>query len=435
MLKGAGCNLLRAAAPAAARCLSTEASKRYDAIVVGLGAHGSACLYHLARWGSKVLGLDRFNSISNTKASHHGQTRITRMAYKEGPEYVPLLRKSFEMYEALERETQQKLYWQTGCVNIGEPLFSAARATADDQQLPHEVLTAQQANERFPGLQLPAHMPVLYEAAGGIVEPEKMIQAHVLRAWYHGAHVKTGETVLEWEPLPDGGVAVTTDYKTYHADKLVISSGAWMEQMVPELKGLTVPGRATVGWFQPSVPELFHHSRFPVFLLQDEEQGDPFYGFPEFGRFPGVKIGKFCVSAPPCDPDNVDREMSAADTKPLEQALRRHMPKAHGDVLNFAACMFTMTPDNHFVIDTHPRHPQVVICSACSGHGFKLSPAIGYVLADMVRHDGVCKEFEQQMQIHRLSRSRPGHAAVLDRFEQPQPQQQQQQQQHAAVGS
>ncbi|KAF8065503.1 soxA [Scenedesmus sp. PABB004] len=401
----------------AARALAASAApppKRYDVIVAGLGAHGSACLFHLARWGSRVLGLERFNSLSNARASHHGESRITRMAYMEGPAYVPLLRKAFECVSALERETQQTLYHQTGCLNIGDPIAAAARATAVDQQLPHEMLTGAQAQRRWPGLQLRPDTSVLFEETAGILEPEKMIQAHLLRAWYHGAHVKTGEAVLAWEPLPDGGVAVATESGTYHADRLVLAGGAWMAQLVPELEGLCVPGRATVGWFAPTTAPG-SYAGLPVYLLQADGVAEPFYGFPEFGKTPGVKIGKFCVSAA-CDPDALDREQRPDDVAPLRAALAAHLPGAAGALLGFAACMFTMTPDGHFIIDAHPRHPQVLIASACSGHGFKLSPAVGLILADMARNGGAAAEFSDALQLFRLRRDRPGHAAALDRF-------------------
>eukprot|EP00878_Enallax_costatus_P037439 GHUV01042292.1.p1 GENE.GHUV01042292.1~~GHUV01042292.1.p1 ORF type:complete len:223 (+),score=33.18 GHUV01042292.1:585-1253(+) len=209
------------------------------------------------------------------------------------------------------------------------------------------------------GLKLPPDTPVLYEEVGGIVEPKKMIQAHVLRAWYHGAHVKTGEKCLGWEASTDGGVRVTTDYTTYITDKLVITGGAWIDQLVPELKGLCVPGRVTVAWFKPQKPDLYHHSRFPVWILHDAEQNVPFYGFPEFGKQAGVKLGKFSVGAELCDPDNQQREQQLEDVEPLQAALQRHMPHAVGELLQFSTCMFTMTPDKHFVIDTHPKHNQV----------------------------------------------------------------------------
>eukprot|EP00878_Enallax_costatus_P021627 GHUV01022912.1.p1 GENE.GHUV01022912.1~~GHUV01022912.1.p1 ORF type:complete len:251 (+),score=39.56 GHUV01022912.1:906-1658(+) len=221
---------------------------------------------------------------------------------------------------------------------------------------------------------------------------------------------------LGWEASTDGGVRVTTDYTTYITDKLVITGGAWIDQLVPELKGLCVPGRVTVAWFKPQKPDLYHHSRFPVWILHDAEQNVPFYGFPEFGKQAGVKLGKFSVGAELCDPDNQQREQQLEDVEPLQAALQRHMPHAVGELLQFSTCMFTMTPDKHFVIDTHPKHNQVILCSACSGHGFKLSPAIGSILADMVLQDK-CTEFAEQLQIHRLHRSRQGHAAVLDRFQ------------------
>lgn len=390
---------------------------RFDAIVVGLGAHGSAAMYHLAKWGSRVLGLDRWHP-GHDNASHHGSTRITRQCYAEGAMYVPLLLKSFELYRALERETRQPLFCRTGVLNVGQPLVEGAHAAAVEHGLPHELMSKEQVEERFPGISLPPGTPCLFEAAGGILRPEAMVAAHCCEAARHGAAIKTRERVLGWEALSDGGVRVSTDAgATYEADSLVLAPGAWIPKMVPELEGLVVPQRVTVGWFQTSDPALYSPGSFPVWLLQ-LPGGYPFYGFPEFEGQPGFKIGAF---TPPgeaaCDPDALDRLWRGEeDERPLREAVKAFFPAADGPLLKGSVCMFSNTPDHNFIIDTHPRHPQVILCSACSGHGFKLSPAVGLVLAEMVRHRGRSPTFDREVQGFRLQPGREGHAEALRRF-------------------
>ncbi|GBF88702.1 N-methyltryptophan oxidase [Raphidocelis subcapitata] len=391
------------------------APARFETIVVGLGAHGSAALYNLAKWGSRVLGIERWEP-GHPNGSHHGLTRITRQCYAEGAAYVPLLKYSFAAYKALERESKRRLFTRTGVLNVGEPLVAGALASAREHGLPHQMLDANQAEARFPGLRVPDGCPVLFEEAGGILEPEAMVAAHCAVAAYHGATIRTRERVLSWEPLGDGGVAVVTDAGArYEADRLVLSPGAWIGKLVPELAGLVTPQRVTVGWFQPLRPELFTPERLPVWLLQMPGERH-LYGFPIFGGEPGFKIGNF----PPdgaTDPDTLDRAWrGAADEAPLRAALERFFPEAAGPFLRGGVCMFANTPDGHFLVDTHPRYPQVVLCSACSGHGFKLSPAIGLALAELARH-GSCEAFEKEMGLHRLDPARPGVADALAKFQ------------------
>eukprot|EP00879_Flechtneria_rotunda_P029519 GHRR01031931.1.p1 GENE.GHRR01031931.1~~GHRR01031931.1.p1 ORF type:complete len:272 (+),score=46.65 GHRR01031931.1:67-882(+) len=213
------------------------------------------------------------------------------------------------------------------------------------------------------GLALPDDTPVLSEEIGGILEPERMIQAHMHRGQQCGAQVQLGHPVIGWAAIGSkGGVAVTTDKDTYYAERLIISPGAWIDQLVPEFKGLCVPGRATVAWFKPPQPRLYHSSSFPVFILQDDHTDAAYYGFPEHGDAPGFKIGKFDAQYG-CIPDTLDRNQHQSDIAPLAAVMQRYFPRAAGPVINFSACMFTATPDGQFIIDTHPRHPQVCCCA------------------------------------------------------------------------
>lgn len=325
---------------------------------------------------------------------------------------MPLLQYSFAAYKALERETKQSLFTPTGVLNVGAPLVEGALTSARAHGLPHTLLDSRQLQERFPAVRVPPGTPALFEEAGGILRPEAMVAAHARMAAWHGATLRTHERVLAWEPLPDGGVRVTTDAGQYEGDRLVLAPGAWVAKLVPELEGLVTPQRVTVGWFRPRRPELFTPSALPVWLLQMPGE-QPLYGFPESGGAPGFKIGSF----PPrgvetTDPDAALRAWRGEDDEaPLRAAAERFFPEAAGPLLAGGVCMFANTPDGHFVIDTHPRHPQVVLCSACSGHGFKLSPAVGLALAELARH-GRCDAFAGEMAQHAPAGTGPSRRSV-----------------------
>ncbi|MBI3326745.1 MAG: N-methyl-L-tryptophan oxidase [Nitrospinae bacterium] len=355
----------------------------YDAIVLGVGGMGSAALYHLARRGLRVLGIERYN-IPNEMGSSHGLTRIIRLAYYEHPSYVPLLRRAYELWRHLEHTVQERLLVITGSIDAsgeGGPVFEGSRASCEIHHLPYEVLTSRELTERFPGYRLPEGIVALYQPEGGFLLPERCIVAHVMAAQEAGAEVHGREEVLGCEPSA-GGVEVRTDLGRHSADKLVICAGAWAARLLPALLKLAIPERQVLGWFQPLRPDLFTLPVFPVFNIAVEE--GRFYGFPVYG-IPGFKVGRYHHLSQQVDPDAMDREVHREDEHVLRTFTRQYFPDAAGPTMSLMTCMFTNTPDEHFILDLHPDLPQVCIAAGFSGHGFKFCTVVGEIMADLVQ--------------------------------------------------
>jgi sarcosine oxidase len=364
---------------------------RYDVIVTGAGAMGSAAAYYLARRGKRVLALERFG-IPHSMGSSHGHTRIIRLAYYEDPSYVLLLRRAYELWREIEGTAGEKLLHITGSVDAGPEdswVFKGSWESCRLHDLPHEVLTGAELRRRHPGYHLPPDHLALLQPEGGFLAPERCIVSYVMAAQREGAEFHAHEPVLEWSPL-ENGVQVRTDRGTYEAEKLVVSAGAWNARLLPELlEGLAVPERQVLAWLQPTRPEYFKPAVFPVFnLLVDEGR---FYGFPVYS-VPGFKFGKYHHLEEEVDPDRLDREVHPEDEELLRRFAGRYFPDGCGPTMDLAVCMFTNSPDNHFIIDTHPDYPQVSFASPCSGHGFKFASVVGEIMADlagkeMTRHD------------------------------------------------
>ena len=362
----------------------------YDVIVLGVGAMGSAATMHLAQRGRRVLGIERYD-IPHAMGSSHGVNRIIRMAYFEDPSYVPLLRRSYELWRGLERESGERLLVVTGGIDAAPPdhrVFTGSLESCRLHGLDHEVLTSAEVSARFPGYHLPGdHMAVL-QPDGGYVMSERCIVARAEVALQHGAEIHGREHVLGWEPFGDG-VAVVTDRGRYTAERMVVTAGAWSMGLLPELGGLAVPERQVLGWFQPRVPDLFSPGRFPIFNLEVDE--GHFYGFP-VETIPGFKIGRYHHLEEVVDPETMQREPGVADEMLLRSAVDRYFPDASGPTLTLKTCLFTNSPDEHFIIDVHPTLGQVSLAAGFSGHGFKFSSVVGEILADLAtegatRHD------------------------------------------------
>jgi sarcosine oxidase len=361
----------------------------YDVIVVGIGGMGSAAAWQLARRGQRVLGLERFD-IPHAHGSSHGVSRIIRLPYYEDPAYVPLLRRAFELWREAEAATGAELLVTTGSIDAGpedDALFQGALASARQHGLPHEVLTGAQVNERFPGYRLPAALRAVYQPDGGLIASERAIVAHVGAAQSHGADIRARERVLDWSPDGDG-VTVTTDKGRYQAGRLVLTTGAWAGEMARPLAGLAVPERQVLAWLQPHRPAWFGPDRFPVFNLQVAE--GRYYGLPIY-EVPGFKFGRYHHRNETGAPDTVLREPDAIDEALLRDFAGRYFPDGCGPTMALRACMFTNTPDEHFILDHHPDHRQVVLASPCSGHGYKFCSVIGEILADLATGDGTTR--------------------------------------------
>lgn len=355
----------------------------YDAIVLGVGGMGSAALYHLARRGLRVLGIERYN-IPHEMGSSHGLTRIIRLAYYEHPSYVPLLRRAYELWRQLENTVQERLLIITGSIDAspeGDEIIEGSKLSCAIHHLPHEILDSQELSKRFPAYRLPRGMSALYQPDGGFLLSERCIVAHVMAALEMGAEVHGQEEVLGWEATNDG-VEMRTDRSHYRAAKLVLCAGAWQAKLVPDLVRLAVAERQVLAWFQPLRPELFRLQTFPVFNMAVEE--GRYYGFPVYG-IPGFKVGRYHHLSQVVDPDLMDRGAHWEDEEVLRSFTARYFPDAAGPTMSLKTCLFTNTPDAHFILDLHPELPQVAIAAGFSGHGFKFCSVVGEVMADLVQ--------------------------------------------------
>lgn len=343
---------------------------------------GSAACFHLARRGRRVLGLERFD-IPHDRGSSHGLTRIIRLAYHESPAYVPLVRRAMMLWLELGDQFGEQLMFTTGSLDAGPgggDFFSGSLAACREHDLPHEILTAAEINRRFPAFHLPADHSGLLQPNGGFVASERAIVAHVALAHAASAEIHAREKVLDWSPIAGGGVRVTTDRGSYECGRLVLSPGAWISDLVPSLKTKAVAERQALGWFQPSHPAKFMPDAMPVTSLMVDE--GPYFTLPIWGA-PGVKIGLHHHRGERGHADALSRETTGEDEALLRVCLARYMPEANGPVMSLRACLYTNTPDEHFIIDTLPGNEDVIVASPCSGHGFKFASVIGEILADL----------------------------------------------------
>jgi len=356
----------------------------HDVIVAGLGAMGSAAAAHLAARGLRVLGLDRF-ALGHDRGSSHGLTRIIRLAYFEDPSYVPLLRRAFELWRDLEATAGEPLLSVTGGLDAGAEgsrVFEGSLRSCREHALAHEVLDAAALAARFPAWRPAAGTRAVLQPDAGFLLPERCIAAHAARAANAGATLRWDERLLAWH-AGGGRVRVRTDRGEHEAGQLVLAGGAWMGALAPALRALLAPERQVLGWFAVADRPRFAAERFPVFVLEADE--GIFYGFPEHA-VPGFKIGRYHHRGEPADPEALDRDCHAADEAALRAAVSRYFPAADGPLLRATACMFTNTPDEHFVIDRDPGAPEVLLVSPCSGHGFKFASVVGEIVADLVQH-------------------------------------------------
>jgi sarcosine oxidase len=372
----------------------------YDVIVVGLGGMGSAAAFHLARRGQRVLGLEQF-ALAHDRGSSHGRSRITRQAYFEGPAYVPLLARATELWTQLQHDSGMRLLAMTGGLMLGPPGGGVVRGTlasARAHGLPHEVLEAAEVRRRFPQFRLDdGHLGVLDRSAG-VLFPEDCIRAHAAAATRAGAELRWQEPVTGWKATGDS-VEVTTGQRRYLARALVLCAGPWMAELLADLNVPLDVERNVLCWFRPrtSLAE-FAPDRFPIFIME-HDPGRVFYGFPALGD-DGLKVARH-HGGERCTPATIRRQVSEGDVGELRAILDRTLPAAGGDLLSATTCMYTNTPDGHFIIDRDPRHPNVILASPCSGHGFKFASVVGEILADLAG-DGQTRHPIEMFRLGRL---------------------------------
>ncbi|MCW2696005.1 MAG: Monomeric sarcosine oxidase [Modestobacter sp.] len=360
------------------------ATNGYDVIVLGTGGMGSAAASALARRGQRVLGLDRFGP-GHDRGSSHGGSRIYRQSYFEDPAYVPLLLRAWELWHQLAADSGRDVFLPTGGLYVGRPdgtTFGGSLRAARQWRLEHEVLGPPDVARRFPTLRLAEDELALHEERAGIARPEQTVLAHLELAAAAGAELHSHEEVLDWDAGP-AGVRVRTSRASYTAGALVVAPGAWAPEVLADLGLPLTVERQVMHWLTPTGGTArYEPARHPVYICGDGP--DQVYGFPAIdGPDGGVKISFFRAGAP-CTPETIDRTVHPDEVARLRARVARTFPDLVGPPLDARTCMYTTTPDEHFVLARHPEHEAVVVACGFSGHGFKFVPVVGEVLADLV---------------------------------------------------
>jgi sarcosine oxidase len=359
-------------------------SDSYDVIVAGLGAMGSATSYHLASRGARVLGLERFTS-GHTMGSSHGESRIIRELYYEHPLYVPLVQRAYELWARLERDAGVRLLHATGGLMLGQPesgLVRGALLSGETHGLSADVLQRAEVATRFPAFDPPDGSVAVWDARAGYLRAEACIDAHATLARRAGADLRYEEPLLRWEPDGDG-VRVTTPAGEYRAAQLALCVGAWTKTVLAELELPLKVERQVLVWLEAPEPvELYRDDRFPIFMFESDD-GRLMYGFPRLER--GIKVAIHHEGRLHDSPDEVNRAVRPEEIAATKESLAQLLPAlSNAAVRESATCIYTDTPDTHFLVDFHPEHPQLLLSSPCSGHGFKFSSAIGELHAELL---------------------------------------------------
>jgi sarcosine oxidase len=366
----------------------------HDVIVIGLGGMGSCAAAALARRGLRVAGFERFHALHD-RGSSHGRSRIIRQAYFEHPSYVPLLRRAYELWVDLASASGRRLYLKTGGLMVGRedsPLVCGTLQSARVHGLPHEILDATALRRRFPATRPFPDEVGVFEEPAGVLFPEACIEAALAVAAAHGAQLTFSAPVTGWS-ADDHAVQVRlASGSVLEAAHLVICAGAWAGRLLADLGLPLRVERNVMHWFAPlsgADRALLEPARLPVYIL--DRPGRPMlYGFPLLDDT-GVKAA-FHHSGLYADPETLERRVDETEVNAVRDALRAWLPDAAGDCLASSACMYTLTPDEHFVIGRHPHHDRVVVACGFSGHGFKFCSVVGEIVADLVidtvtRHD------------------------------------------------
>lgn len=365
--------------------------KRYDVLVLGLGAMGSAAAYHLARRGVKVAGIDPY-PLGHDHGSSHGETRVIRMAYFEHPSYVPLLRRAYQLWSQLERDLPEPLYHPCGVLQVGPPggeILTGLDQAAELHDLPLTRLSAEAITRRFPGFTAPApDHEARFEAQAGILRVEAAVRAHGEGARAAGAELYLGHFASQLA-FEDDGVSLTVGGERLHGRRLVLTAGAWAKALLHDLGvPLQILRKASV-WIRPNTPHYGLNQGAPAFLYETND--GVYYGLPAVSER-GMKVaehsGGQVLEAPlPMSGEARGDPTPAEEARPLAFAARC-LPGLSHEVGHRALCMYTMTPDQHFLIDRHPKHKAVVFAAGFSGHGFKFASVVGEVLADLALEGG-----------------------------------------------
>ena len=353
----------------------------YDVIIIGVGGMGAATAYSLARRGVSVCGIER-HGVAHDLGSSHGHTRIIRKAYFEHPDYIPLLHRSYELWAELAAQAKIPLFDQCGFLTCGLPdseSIKGLEASYAAHGVTHERLGYSEVRDRFPQFLIDRRAVGFLDPFGGYLRVEDCVEQHILQAEAAGAELFFQEPVVSWEACNEG-VVVGTASREATARSLVLTTGAWA---APELTGLGIPTevwRKVLFWYETAGAEQFLPDCFPTFYV--ETDSGHFYGFPSVDD-KGLKVAEHFARTPIDNPGVLDRDLLPDDEPPVRHFVRQTFPEVVGGRTGHVVCMYTVTPDQHFVVARHPVHPQVVIGAGFSGHGYKFAPVVGEVLGDL----------------------------------------------------
>ncbi len=354
----------------------------HDVAVIGLGAMGSAAMHFLAQRGLKVLGLEAAKP-AHAGSSSHGDSRLIRLGYFEGDDYVPLGRRAYENWRALEAASGEALLQVTGVLHIGRAdskIVDGTRRACENHELPYTLLDAQRVRAQYPQFALADDEVGLFEAQGGFVRPERAIRAFLRLAENAGATLRTGERVTHLDS-GDAGVTLHTEFGRYQARRVIVATGPWIAELVPQLRGRAQPIKQVVAWYRTPEGVQADPSQMPVFLRDLGQQGS-YFGFGDIDGH-GIKVGLHCHFREPIDPNLPNPPVNAEDLNLLDNFVARYLPTWAGQRQRADTCRYTLLPSEDFLVDLHPEDPNLVIASPCSGHGFKFASALGEALADL----------------------------------------------------
>lgn len=363
---------------------------RYDAVVAGLGIMGAATIYHLARAGLSVLGIEA-GGPSHIRGSSHGDTRIFRRAYWEGEHYVPLLNRSYDGWMELNEFANQEVCYRTGGLFLGAPgsaLVKKSLQTARRCRIEHEPLDADAIRARFPAFAIDDGVEAVFEPSALMLFAENARLAFLRSATEAGATLVYGVRVASITSSGHDSVAVAGDGWQLHCARAIATAGPWLGRLLQaELGAILRPQRIPIYWFDPVAESAkdFAVDRFPLFLLETPD-GELIYGLPKWRDVcGGVKIGFHNRQLSDVDLDAPPRAVRPVEREALWHQIRSTFPGLRPDGRGIS-CIYTMSPDESFILDRSKLVDGLIFASACSGHGFKFAPAIGEALAEIAIH-------------------------------------------------